>query len=244
MREDITCLLTGTIVVSQHMKQVSLVDAAERKKQYLDCIRWLIEQRFFKRIIFCENSGYAGEDFESVRKLAEKHGISFEYLSFTADEKETIKHGKGYGEAKIIEYVMDHSQLIHCGEYFFKLTGRLKICNLGRILRKQQLKKENIYINRFFRHKTHYADTRAFFMPVAVYESFFRMCYLKCDDASGMYLERVFFDTIKQQGLPAKNTVSAFDYIGMSGSSGAVYKMSRIKFTVYDLLHKINYFSI
>lgn len=244
MREDITCLMTGTITVSQHMKQVSLVDAEERKKQYLDCIQWMIEQRFFKRIIFCENSGYTGEGFENVCNLAKKNEIFFEYLSFTADERETIKHGKGYGEAKILEYVMDHSQLIHCGEYFFKLTGRLKLRNMDRILKKQQLKKEYIYINRFFRHKTHYVDTRAFFMPVTVYESFFRTSYLKCDDASGIYLERVFFDIIKQQGLPARNTVSAFDYIGTSGSSGMLYEMSHTKFMIYDLLHKINYFGV
>lgn len=130
-----TLLITGCIDVSNNIKYLKIKNKNDRLNQYLETIRWAIEETNFNNIIFCENSNYE-YDFDSyVSKLKNINKKNFEYLTFKGDTKNTDKHGKGYGEGEIVKYAYNNSKFLKDSDYFYKLTGRLKIKNINKILK-------------------------------------------------------------------------------------------------------------
>ncbi len=113
-------VLTGTID-PRGMRLTARNDPNIRKNDYLTSFkRWLTETDF-QKIVFCENSGYPLDEFES---LAGNSNKTIELLSF--DMPPYPDHlGKGYGELGIIEHVLNESQLIEPHSRILKSTGRI-----------------------------------------------------------------------------------------------------------------------
>ena len=233
-----------TINVPPKIKYTSITNSKLREEQYFNCIIEIIKSRCFKKIVFCENSMYNGDYIVAIQEFANKNGIMFEYLTFKSDIENVQKLGKGFGEGEILKYAMLNSKLLNDDTIFFKVTGRLIIDNLAEIIKKQRLEEDCIFINRFFKISSRYVDTRAYFMPIKIFKKYFIEAFCECDDDKGMYLERVYYKTIKINKLKQKNTVLAFDYNGLSGSSGASYRITRKRLLIYNLLHKINFFYV
>ena len=54
----------------------------------------------------------------------------FEWISFQGNTTKTQEKGKGYGEGEIIEYAINHSQLLAKSKMLMKLTGRFYVKNM------------------------------------------------------------------------------------------------------------------
>ena len=99
-------LLTGTINTEIFNNTGNKIcDIKERLNQYENSIYRYIRDSEFSTIVFGENSGYPFEarKFECV---ANTYGKSFEFVSCPSYVEETIRCGKSYGEARVID---DHS---------------------------------------------------------------------------------------------------------------------------------------
>ena len=78
-------------------------------------------------MVFCNNSGKDISD-----ELNENSG-RIEFLSFYGNDYEKSL-GKGYGEARIIEYALQNSSFIKNAKTIIKITGKLKVLNIQKAL--------------------------------------------------------------------------------------------------------------
>jgi hypothetical protein len=86
----------------------------------------------FDAIIFAENSK---SDLSTLQSLVEKANFDkIEFISFYGLDYPAT-YGRGYGEFRLVEHVMQHSQLITTGDIIWKVTGRYIIENLCEIVK-------------------------------------------------------------------------------------------------------------
>jgi hypothetical protein len=116
-------LLTGT-VDPQGMIGTQLIDPRERENDYLSAFEKWVKLSNFKKIIFCENSGY---DLSKFAKI--EHGSKEVHLLCFKGNDFDRKHGKGFGEMEILAHVFKQPGLVTHEDRIVKCTGRLFVKN-------------------------------------------------------------------------------------------------------------------
>ncbi|MCI9368900.1 MAG: hypothetical protein HFH65_00990 [Lachnospiraceae bacterium] len=235
-------LITATIQ-PQIKKRNIIADSFDREKQYKDSVIYLLDCKKVQKIIFCENSGYNYEGWEEIENYAKRNNKDIELLSFNGNIKEIKKRGKGYGEGEIIKYVIQNSSFLKNEKNFVKITGRLTVRNLDKILFK--IDQNKIYIKTLaVNYKSNLADTRFFIMPVNLYRCLFLELYQSVEDEKGKYIEKIYTDFIIKNNI----TVSDFPIFpiisGVSGSTGRIYHENKFKFYIKNFLLKIGFYKI
>jgi hypothetical protein len=146
-----------------------------------------------------------------------------EYLTFHGNQNK--EYGKGYGECEIIDYTLNHSKLILTSKdhYIIKITGRLIIKNIAKIIRFHKF---------FFSPKTvfcainsdfSFPDSRFVIAPVEFWEVFLNSKE-RINDSKGYFFEHALCDTIKKEKVFPYSPFLLMPYIeGMSGSTGEIY---------------------
>jgi hypothetical protein len=86
----------------------------------------------FDAIIFAENSN---SDLSSLIAASTKrrHFDKLEFISFYGLDYEP-KHGRGYGEFRLVDHVMSTSKLLRSDDVIWKVTGRYIVKNIERIV--------------------------------------------------------------------------------------------------------------
>lgn len=227
-------IITGTISPDGRMKQLAVTDTEERLKQYTDALAFLISKKAFSKIVFCDNSGYAVEQLQFLVRLASLNGIRLELLSFRGDSAQCVRHGKGYGEGEILEYVFSNSELLQNESFFVKITGRLEVVNIRNICRR--LRTDKVYFNIPNRTIREYYDTRIYAMPVEVFRQFFLSVYSQVWDDKGIYLEKVYTGVLLQNRLKVNNFPRYPRFVGIGGSTGQKYGYAEWKCKIKDLV--------
>ena len=156
-----TLLITGTI---KPYCRIEYNDIKQRLYEYEANIENYIRYSLFDKIIFAENSGFAFQ-YERFDKLAKLHGKQFEYINVSSTaEKENIS----IGDAKIILDAINKSKLI-AGEFeIWKVSGRIWIKNINKILNNH--KGRNIFL---YSHKYDSVQTWLFKADTEVLIKFF-----------------------------------------------------------------------
>lgn len=123
-KNEIILLLTGTIEPNSS-DVLAVKDPEIRKQQYLEAISFYLTNTPYK-IIFSENSGnsLAGYFPGSDR---------IEFLTFQSPEGSPDR-GKGYKELEIIDYTLKNSEFIKDTSLIVKITGRLKVLNINKLV--------------------------------------------------------------------------------------------------------------
>jgi len=221
--------LTGCIN-PEGMLYTSLNDKEKRMEQYLTAINYYLSNTKYK-IIFTENSGtdisfYFKEHIQSKR---------LECITFNGNKEKS--RGKGYGEAEIFKYTLEHSQTIkkHCeSQQIVKITGRLIVKNINRIclFHRVFLPKEAIScaINSDFS----FPDSRIFISSAYFLRTFTnnKECI---NDAKGYYFEHALCDMIKNnKQFPFCPFFIQPQILGSSGSTGENYTYKHHSF-IYSL---------
>ena len=129
-------LMTAT-VAPNGTKYTYLQDPETRKLQYLEAIDFYLRETAYD-IVFCENTG--ANLFDEIES-PEKYG-RLEYLTFYGNDYDT-NLGKGYGEARIIEYAIRNSHRLKSADFVIKITGRVKILNIDKLSRKISKNRES-----------------------------------------------------------------------------------------------------
>lgn len=129
--EKIVLLLTGSVhVFNKHY--TALNDPEERKKQYIEVIKYYLDKFSFP-VVFVENSN---EDLSGpfVQEIASGR---LEIICFDGNNY-SPELGKGPGEWACIEKAVSKSKFITEDSFVFKITGRYKILNLHRFVKFKQ----------------------------------------------------------------------------------------------------------
>lgn len=235
-------IITGTIKPDSSMTQLVIKDERERMRQYVDSLLFFIKSGAFRKIVFCDNSNYGTKSLSFLKQTADEHCVNLEMLSFQGDVKMITKHGKGYGEGEIMSYVFQHSELVRDEEFFVKITGRMKIDNIKKIV--SYMKKNKTYFNiPNYTIKDIY-DTRIYGMPVKQFKEYFLNGFIRVQDDEGIYLEHVYTDILKNEGIKVANFPRYPRIVGISGSTGNVYGYTEWKCKIKDILSLFNSYKV
>lgn len=232
-------LVTGTLVPGVGVFALKLLDRDKRIKEYAEGLKKLMLVKSVAQIVFCENSG----DEQAVRQLKEQLSESdrekkLEILSFQGNSEKVVKYGKGYGEGEIIKYALHNSKYLKDEKEFIKLTGRVTIENLDKIVKKMKI--GMLYFNPvkvYGRDKQ--IDTKFYKISMEVYESYFSELYKQVRDKEGIYIEHLFWKCLKENDLYFQNTPEYPRFQGNSGSIGVSYGTSEWKYQIKNVLCKL-----
>lgn len=215
-------IITGCIYPNSNVPVLSVKDGDLRKKQYIDSIRYYIKKSKFTNIVFCDNSNASQED--GLKELAQNYGKHFEWIPFEGNSDEVVSKGKGYGEIEIINYAIANSTIISKSEILFKVTGRLMIKNINWFIRLGKGDR-----NYFLLRDNEFVDTRCYCIRKADYIKYFSHVGKLVDDRNGLFLEHVFYKTIKNNIIDYKLFPIEPEFSGMSGSNGYSYDSPHYK---------------
>lgn len=188
------------------MGELSVSDIGARESQYLETFRFYLERRWLDEIVFIENSGH---DLSRFHELARLHqGTRVELISCNLNDYPR-EWGKSYGEMRLLDYVLDHSQLVSRAGGFIKVTGRFPILNLDRLLLEAERRQPWVLFCDTKDHPIydwlgngwngHAADTRFFIVTNDFYRRHFYGRYPELNDSAGALVEGLFFNVIQAQ---------------------------------------------
>lgn len=224
-------LLTATVYPAISTA-IAIKASSERIEQYKRAISHYRNIFPATPLIICDNSGY---DFSPI--LDELCCDTFEALSYVIDEKMVRNHGKGYGEGHMIEYVLANSKLVSELFTLTKITGRLIVNNIGKIVESLshpywRFQRISLLCGGI--------DTRVFTFPVKDYMSILGGCYLDVNDDGGMFFEHVVTNRLFNSGLNWRNHDRYPDIRGVSGSTGGIYDEQWLKRLPKNILCYLN----
>ncbi|NET30785.1 MAG: hypothetical protein F6K19_02115 [Cyanothece sp. SIO1E1] len=178
MRTHNILLLTATITPKAGVPNLKRTDPALRLQDYAQALEFYLSQinRCCDGIIFAENSN---SDVSELKALTEKHGVAnqVEFIGFDGLDYPT-HYDRGYGEFKLLDYAMAHSQLLklHVGQtVVWKSTGRYTVSNLAQIIASQP-SEFDVYCN-CRNYPKHWVDTYFMAWTPEAYEICFRDVY-------------------------------------------------------------------
>lgn len=122
------CILLTACVNPNGMIFTALQDSNERQRQYEDALGYYLTQTDVP-IVFVENTGC---DFSSKYSEYIQQG-RLEYITFQGNDYDKTL-GKGYGEYIILMYADQHSSVLRHHHYVVKITGRIKVLNINKLL--------------------------------------------------------------------------------------------------------------
>ncbi|HET6995226.1 MAG TPA: hypothetical protein VFI06_09615 [Chitinophagaceae bacterium] len=225
--EKCALIIPSTVYVSA--PYTFLTDSQERQRQYAEAISFFIRETPLVKIIVCDNSGFKYP--VSLQHLAVIHKKELELLSFRGNSELVAEYGKGYGEGEIMQFVLSNSSLIRTVEGFLKVTGRLKLLNTEKLLRKCD-NRENYFMPvsllrpRFMMPAAarHCVDTRVYYTTREFFTNVLLNAYREVRDKNTFFLEHAYHRAIAASGIKVKCFPVAPEISGMSGSNGFMMK--------------------
>jgi len=214
------------------MPFTKLTMPTERMKQYIYALRFYLNNTSIP-VVFVENSNTDISIF--FKKEIRPHYLEIH----TFQGNKNLEKGKGYGEAEIIEYAINHSKLICSNCCLIKITGRLVIKNLNSLINIRRILFLNQSIQSTINSELSFADSRIIIAPIGFYNLFLRNKN-RINDSNKVFFEHILAETIKIQ--------SKFDYIpfviepqisGYSGSTGEKYEFNAQTFN--QMMTYLNY---
>ena len=167
-------LLTATITPPSGVPALLRTEPADRLEDYRRALAFYLHlpPQTVNRIVFAENSA---SDLSVLEALVEERGQGkdVELLSFYGLDY-PVEHGRGVGETRLIETALKRSDLLGgLGEdaMFWKITGRLQIRNLERLVATAPVN-PRLYAD-FRRFPRPWVDTRVFACTPAGFRSLF-----------------------------------------------------------------------
>jgi hypothetical protein len=223
------CALVITSSVHVNARYTALSDPGERERQYVDALSFHIRETPIQKIIVCDNSGYVYPEW--TLELAAAHHKRLELLSFTGDKAAMAKYGKGYGEGEIMEYVLANSRLMTEAEGFLKVTGRLKLINMERTLRRADHRNNYFMPVSLIRPRwlvpvaaRPCVEVRVYYVTKEFFGSVLLDAYRKVSDDKTYFLEHAYHDAMAASPARLQCFPIAPEITGISGSNGWSFK--------------------
>lgn len=242
MAQTVILLITGAVNISAFkIPYTRLTDPKVRLQQYLDSLEYAIEHYHrVNHIVFCENTGYE-YDYLQLQEKAVQKGKTLEVISFQGNYPFIETKGKGYGEGEIIEYALKKSKTLQESDFFYKLTGRIIVKNMDRVM--DSTRSDNTFIfvadlkKRFEKGRIR---TLLYKVNTSLYKQKLIDAYTEVDDFKNHYLEHAFY--IRLADMPASSFGRYPDFAGIQATTGKIYQ-SKLKFIKYCLYNYLGFYS-
>mgnify|MGYP006995093844 CR=1 FL=1 len=239
---NIVILLTAC-VNPQGMSYTVLQNAKERLTQYKESIDYYVSSTTLK-IVVVENTGFNFKSLFNNSSLYDR----VEFLTFQGNDFDKEK-GKGYGEAKILQYAFDNSIFLRSADMVVKISGRYITTNFEALMTRVR-KKGVVYANLSkIRHKK-LCDSRFFVAPPEFYTKYFLPICWKINDSKNVYFEHVLFEAIlswKNNNKSHSEFLFPILFSGKTGTTGRIivnsnfsYPSAFIKYIIHKLGIYIN----
>ena len=183
-------LMTATVTPPAGEAVLTRVDPLLRLTDYLQAFKYYLSDEItaIDGIIFVDNSNHA---LEEIRLLAQNYQghKQIEILSFYGLDY-PIEYNRGYGELKLIEYAYENSHLMQAmqdTDRFWKVTGRLKVMTLNKIINSAPAYFE---LCADFRASRNQVDTRLIAFNMIGYKKYI---YGKLHEMPGLIIESWLF---------------------------------------------------
>lgn len=228
-RVGIPVLITSAINVSA--SHTLLIDADIRLHLTLKSIDHWRSKAMVSYVIVCDGSGYDLKPYIDNSNL-ENQKAYCEVISFTNNINKVKSKGKGYGEGEIVKYALQKSLILQNANIFAKCTGKLWVENFSECL--NSFKQFAVFdIQGWLKIKA--IDTRFYIVNKNFYIKYIADLHQNVDDDDGYYLEHAFRDGLKRFKPSEYIMFPTPKVIGVSGSSGSIYKSQRIKSMLRDI---------
>lgn len=243
MKEISKILLLTACVNPDGMMYTALQRPEEREFQYLQALRWYLDNTDF-RIVLCENSNYQlPEEFNSFIGTGR-----LEYLTIDGNGSVDKERGKGLGEFLIIKHALQNSVLLKDADQIIKITGRLVFENI-RELAGEINDGKTVYCN-MVRNKVSgvVRKSHIFAFPRYFLETYFTRFSDRINDSMSYYFENALFDACAQwikDGFFAKEFKKPLLISGISGSTGKRYANGLFPYSlafVKYYMHKLPFY--
>lgn len=231
-KKEFAIVLTATINVPKNVPFLVLKDSEIRKKQYIDNIVFLLKNVNCERIIFCDNSDSQCPD--NLLDLAIKVKKKFEWLTFESNSKLISAYGKGFGEAEILNYVINNSKLLKEVNFFIKITGRLIVRNINSIIRTID-NESNWFLTYGDNDILKKVDTRLYGVRIEDFKNILMDPYKGSNRPYESSIELVYADAINASAFDIKSFRVMPNFIGISGGYGARFYTSKIDEVLFSL---------
>lgn len=214
-------LITSCIQPSAPLTALS--DPSERLKYTIKAIKIWLNQYHDIQLVICDGSGF---NFAPILQ-GEFPKNNVECLFFENNKVAVSKYGKGYGEGEIVNYALEHSQILKSSNYFAKITSKLWVKNIdeylqswdGRFLASLQFQlsedRNSVTLET--------VDTRFYVAEKSFYLEYLADAHLNVRDLEAYYLEHSFKDHLLKGGVARFGAASPIIIEGTSGSSGKEY---------------------
>ena len=258
-------ILTGTInpnvfKTAEKSINVKLTNEEERLNQYKTTIRKYIEESLFTDIVFVENSGY---DFntQEILDISLQHKKRFEFIRMKLSQTQIssmLNKGKSYGESLLIDYAIKNSNLVKGCNEIWKVTGRLYIKNINKIVANSVEGVNEAICNnprRFIKYRQawpgKWIHTEFFKITKTDYLKYFDKNWELCDDYKDMVgwrsqhcIEQVWYKIAKDNHVQFKNFYEYPNIEGILGSMNTNYELSIKQQIIKNGLCKIGFYSL
>ncbi|VXD12899.1 hypothetical protein [Planktothrix paucivesiculata] len=225
---DIVLLLTATIDI-KGMPKAYPSDPQIRQEDYFQTLKYYINHHpKIQKILFVENSGWS---LEIVQKATSENPYNKEVEFISIDGNNFPRsYGKGYGEISLIDQGFKQSKLIQEADYIAKITGRIKLLNLTKILSHISddydclcdIKDQGWIIKKYLFQETTaspYTDTRFLVFKKEFYLKYFKPLLDNHQDGC-FYMEQKIYQGIQAAKLDQKLMERFFIEPNFSGISG------------------------
>lgn len=233
-RPTVALVLTATIA-PQSVPLAASYKPEERLSEYQTALRrWIKVSDRFDRILWVENSGDP-----SVAQVVTEFREAVVIDSFRGNELSAV-HGKGYGEAVILEHVAESIDTHTNAEYIVKCTGRLFVRNIAQLIRCLDSRPDLVVKPT---RDLRYADSRLFAVRRVALGSLLDGFKESVSDPEGVFFEHVLARQalrFAEQGKRVTTWPAPILYTGKSASTGRRYDSmaSRLMWPVRLVLHR------
>ena len=258
-------ILTGTInpdvfKTPERSINVKLTNVEERLDQYKKAIKRYIEESIFTNIVFVENSGY-DFDVQEIFDASLRYNKQFEFIRMSLSETQIsnmLKKGKSYGESLLIDFAIKNSTLVKGCDEIWKVTGRLYVNNINKIVTHSTKGANEAICNnprRFIKYKEdwpgQWIHTEFFKILKTDYLKYFENNWELCDDYKDMIgwrsqhcIEQVWYQIAKDNHIRFKNFCEYPQIEGILGSANRKYETPFLQLQVKNILCKVGFYSI
>lgn len=183
-------LMTATVTPPTGETILTRTDPLLRLSDYIEAFTYYLSDQInaVDGIIFVDNSNHG---LDEIRLLAKdyKGAKQIEILSFFGLDY-PIEYNRGYGELKLMEYAFEHSKLMQSmleTDRFWKVTGRLKVITLDKIIKTAP---QYFELCADFRYRRNQVDTRLIAFNIKGYKKYI---YGRLHEMPGLIIESWLF---------------------------------------------------
>lgn len=217
-KPEIVILLTSCVNPNK-MDKTLLLDSEIRLNQYLETIRIFLQTTELK-IVIVDNTNLDYSKYMTSDRL--------ECLQFAGNDYDKSL-GKGFGEAKILEYAFTSSQYLKSADYIIKITGRTYLRNFNYLLAYASAHPDAVFVEIPFKKRHAKVYSRAIFAPKSFYKDYFLKDTDRINDSTGYFFESHLYCSINEwlhHGRKCIATRIPFKFHGISGTNGKTLSVS------------------